>query len=359
MNLISVAGRSARNGVSDYAVALEREFERLGCNVTPVSFLGAWRLSALRRPFDFALIHEELSEGLRRFDLMTLSALLAALRSRLAMVMFHTVLRERDLQSLGRPLRRALLLYERALFANAGRRAMLAALTQGGTAEISALSARSALHFRHGFFAADGAQPRGSDSYAPVTIGLIGHAYAFKRFEAGLAAYEGLKSTVKAKARLVIVGGGIVGDRAWAPSLRILASHPRPDVEITGPLDEAAFQRALARIDIALFPYEDRLQASSALARAVGSGCACVVSNASIFEGLVGNRAALQARDWPADAIAAIESLVTDRGLLGSTSQRALAYSSAFPLSATARAILEAAKERAGDDYDASPPSYR
>lgn len=317
MNVLSVARRRNACGVADYAADIEAELRRLGHEVTVVC---PWSASVERiRRFNRVIAHVEIISGTREASLapLTVALLRAAIHRVPCSVIYHTVLNEQIVAKAPPVLRGALRLYQRALLRLLQRFATIFVLNEASVAFLADLRVR-ARHVSRGAFvmpAEHAASPLNvAKSGGSVVCAIVGHPYAYKRFDLAVRAFRDLDAATQSRATFVVLGGDRNVDRAaWEAVARELAALDSARLLQTGllPIDE--LWRALADVDIVLMPHEDALVNSDIAFRVAAARTPAIVSPARGLRWLVETGGAIPVERWPQDATPLLRQLILDR----------------------------------------------
>lgn len=298
-------------GVNYWAERLTAELRALGVAVETMT--AAEFARAARRPhIDGAICNLEIGSDTRNGDVAHLLRGLLRMRVPKArrLVVIHSAFKPAQLR-LSRPMAHLAVAYQWLFYRVLARCATLVALTDAMRDELRRRGLASLTVGGPGMYAAPaGGRPERHDD--AFLIGLIGHPYAAKRYDVAVRAFRALDEAERAKARLVVVGGDpTLYPQAAAALHAELAQLPSEQVVVTGLLDEDTMNSWLARLDLAMMPYEQRLSSSDILSRAVGAGVPALVTPLPLFAPWIESGGAIPVTQWPEDATTALKEILT------------------------------------------------
>lgn len=288
---VHVARSEPHCGVRHYAEALRASTPRGEWNAVVVPHRDMPGLQL--RPTDVLVVHFELVSTLRDGR-----ALWQTLRNwnRMGIAPARKLVLLHSVHSKGRGLVRGLLFtLQRVILRRVAGMARLACVSEDGVRALRELGF-DATFIPHGVFQRKEARAKCG---GPRRIGVIGHPYGFKGYSRAIRTFSALPERVRGRYLLVRIGGDARVDRAEDLAIRrALAELPDAAYEALENLTDDEFEAAVAGLDLAFMPYEDRMQGSAVLSLITAYGIPAVVSSAAVFGELVKRNGAVVVRDW-------------------------------------------------------------
>ncbi len=346
--VVSIRPERELCGISNWGKHLEVVLERLGVRaigMTHAAFLRA----AHRIEADGLILHLEIGTDTKNLDVFR--ALLALRISRIPrsakLCVLHSVFTPGQLH-LSRPYAQLAVAYQWRIFRIISRLAKVVALTEDTHRLLNERGVENIslpLGFYQSYSESRCVVEREDMGGRAFLIGLIGHPYASKHYDDAARAFALLPAHVRARARIIVLGGDASLDPVGAAALRKQLGHLSADEYLlTGPLSEAAFSSWLDKLDLALMPYRGRSSSSAVLSRVVGHGIPAVTAPMRLFDPLVAIGGAVAVEQWPEEAAEVLERLIQSPETLREMRKGVLRLAGEGPIDSTAVRFIEEMK---------------